>query len=414
LRARISKRVVDALRPGQLISDTEVRGFRARRLGGGLISYELRYGSGPARRFVKLGTHGNITPEQARTLAKQHAGEAAAGKDPASRRREARAAATHTLDALLDDFLARHVRKQEKALRSADEIERIFRATVRPVLGRRSIYDLRRRNITGLLDQIEDERGPTAADKALAYLRKCFRWHAARDDRFVPPIVPGMARTKPRERARDRTLADQELRDLDKALDALQPKTDVPACYPRFVRALLFSAQRRTEVAEMRWEEITGDTWVISGARYKTRRDVVMPLTDAMRQLLGPPQSQGFVFSSDGGLRAFSGYSKAKAALDAKIAELRKQEGRPPMPRWTHHDLRRSARSLMSRAGVSADIAERVLGHIIPGVRGVYDRHAYLDEKRDALEKLAALVERILHPPGAVVTFPNKPRQHKI
>ena len=68
------------------------------------------------------------------------------------------------------------------------------------------------------------------------------------------------------------------------------------------------------------------------------------------------------------------------------------------MSPWMLHDLRRTARSLMSRAGVSADIAERVLGHVIPGVRGVYDRHSFLDEKRDALERLARLVARILNP----------------
>ena len=219
MRKRITKRAIDDLQPGKSISDVEVRGFRARCLRGGLVSYELRYGSGPARRFVKLGTHGNITPEQARALAKEHAGEAAAGKDPASRRREARAAAAHTLDTLLDDFLTRYVRKHEKELRSADEIERIFRAMVRPALGRRSIYDLRRRDITALLDKLEDENGPAAADKALAYLRRCFRWHAARDDRFVPPIVPGMARTKPAERARDRVHDDQEIRDINRALE---------------------------------------------------------------------------------------------------------------------------------------------------------------------------------------------------
>jgi integrase len=60
------------------------------------------------------------------------------------------------------------------------------------------------------------------------------------------------------------------------------------------------------------------------------------------------------------------------------------------MAHWTLHDLRHTARSLMSRAGVSADIAERVLGHKIPGVRGVYDRHEYATEKRDALERLAS------------------------
>ena len=78
--------------------------------------------------------------------------------------------------------------------------------------------------------------------------------------------------------------------------------------------------------------------------------------------------------------------------------ELRAANARKPMPPWVLHDLRRTARSLMSRAGVGPDIAERVLGHVIPGVRGVYDRHEYLDEKRDALERLARLVARILNP----------------
>ena len=79
------------------------------------------------------------------------------------------------------------------------------------------------------------------------------------------------------------------------------------------------------------------------------------------------------------------------------------------MPGWVLHDLRRSARSLMSRAGVSADIAERVLGHVISGVRRTYDRFEYLDEKRDALERLAGLIDRILHPDEAVVAFPKTP-----
>jgi hypothetical protein len=63
----------------------------------------------------------------------------------------------------------------------------------------------------------------------------------------------------------------------------------------------------------------------------------------------------------------------------------------------------------MSRAGVDADHAERVLGHAIPGVRAVYDRHSYLEEKRVALERLATLVERILNPGSNVVALKRIP-----
>jgi hypothetical protein len=65
--------------------------------------------------------------------------------------------------------------------------------------------------------------------------------------------------------------------------------------------------------------------------------------------------------------------------------------------------LRRTSRSLMSRAGVDADIAERCLGHVIPGVRGVYDRHEYYREKAQAYEALAGLIDRIVKGTGAKV-----------
>jgi integrase len=72
---------------------------------------------------------------------------------------------------------------------------------------------------------------------------------------------------------------------------------------------------------------------------------------------------------------------------------------------WRLHDLRRTSRTLLSRAGISPDVAERCLGHVIPGVRGTYDRHSFYKEKVHAFEALAALLERIVHPPeGDVVT----------
>jgi integrase len=84
--------------------------------------------------------------------------------------------------------------------------------------------------------------------------------------------------------------------------------------------------------------------------------------------------------------------------LQKHQTENRKVE---PIPNWTIHDLRRTAKTLMTRAGVRPDISERVLGHTIPGVEGVYDRHSYADEKREALEKLASLISSIVEPSSA-------------
>ncbi|SEB94077.1 tyrosine-type recombinase/integrase [Bradyrhizobium erythrophlei] len=410
IQAKILKTSVDKLEPGDILYDTEIKGFVARALPSGKVSYGFRYrNGGGASKWLSLGIHGSaFTAEQARTLAKKRAGEVADNRDPVAEQEQARSEAkkeklsgTNTVNAILDAFVKRHASK----LRSQDQIEHAFDAYVRPKLGPKSIYEVKRSEIVIMLDGVEDEAGPVMADRVLAHVRKAFNWQAARDDEFKSPIVRGMARTKPKERARKRTLADEEIRDVWKALDNAVEANAVPPCYPRFVKSLMVCATRRTESARMHSSEIDGDVWTIPGERYKTKLDHVVPLTASMRALIGEKpkgnnSNSWFVFSTTHGARAFSGFSKAKKALDSEIAKIRKVEKRDAMPRWTLHDLRRTARSLMSRAKVPTDHAERVLGHVIGGVRETYDRYEYLDEKRDALEKLAGLVELILNPPA--------------
>jgi integrase len=303
-----------------------------------------------------------------------------------------------TVGGVLDQFVERYV-KQEAKLRSAKMIEDQLERLAKPAIGHLGIYEIRRSHVVDMLDDIEDEHGPVMADRVLAYVRKGFNWYAIRDDQFTPPIVRGMARTKPKDRKRKRVLADDEIRDVWTALDA----GTEPACFAPYVKSLLLCATRRNESSEMHTSELEGDLWTIPGERYKNKLDHVIPLTDEARALIGdkPAGCNGnswFVFTTTGGAKGFSGFSKAKRGLDSAIAVIRVKAGRPPMPPWVLHDLRRTARSLMSRAKVPTDHAERALGHVMGGVRETYDRYEYLEEKRVAFEALAALVSRILNP----------------
>ena len=136
--------------------------------------------------------------------------------------------------------------------------------------------------------------------------------------------------------------------------------------------------------------------WTIPAERYKTKRPNFVPLSKAaLAVIAAQPKIDGcdYVFPSRA-KTPFSGFGKSKAKLDkAVLAAMKKQAKKgakvEPIPNWTLHDLRRTAKTLMARAGVRPDISERVLGHVIAGVEGTYDRHSYADEKRDALEKLA-------------------------
>jgi integrase len=98
--------------------------------------------------------------------------------------------------------------------------------------------------------------------------------------------------------------------------------------------------------------------------------------------------SGDYVFSADGA-RPLGGFALRKDIFD-KVSGV---------DNYRLHDLRRTARTLLSRADISADIAERALGHALVGVRGVYDRFEYADQKRHAFEALAAQIERIVRPP---------------
>jgi integrase len=404
MKSKITKTAVEALQPGESIADSEVRGFVARRLPSGAITYGFRYSARGGRKWMPLGLHGNVTADEARRSAKRAAGSVADGRDPVAEQRIEESRATNTVTAVLANFAWRYLRKNK--LRSAKAIVRTFRRLVRPRIGAMSIYDVKRRDIVDMLDAIEDDSGPVMADRCLAYLRKAFNWQEARDEDFRSPIVKGMARTKPGERKRERILDDQEIRDVWTGLDQLELGVEAPDCYPRFVRGLLLSAQRRTNVSHAHRDEVSGSRWVIPALKMKGKKAQLVPLTLALQRLLG--NRTGFLFSSDDdGAKPFSGYSKAKKALDRRIADLRKADGRERMPHWTLHDLRRTARSILSRYA-TPDIGERVIGHVIPGVRGTNDLYEYADEKCAALEALAAHIERILDPTANVIAFPPK------
>jgi integrase len=375
MRAKISTKTVNALQPGQTIADMEIRGFSARRWPSGVISYDLRYRTANGeRRRLTLGQHGSLTADEARRRAKKRVGEVADGRDPIAERKSAVAATTKTVNAILDDYENRYLASKRSAALQISAFKRL----IRPRIGDRSIYSLTRADIAGLFDKVADTSGPVAADAALAFLRKAFNWHMTRDQEFTSPIIKGMARTSTKDRARSRILTDDELR-------AIWSVTAAPTTYNALVRFLLLTTARRDEASHMTWSEIKNNDWTLPAARNKVKVDLVRPLSMATMSLLSslPRDTNGYVFPGQNG--AIGAHGKRKAKLDRESG----------VAGWRIHDLRRTARSLMSRAGVPSDHAERCLGHVISGVRGTYDRHEYHAEKKAAFEALARQIAKL-------------------
>jgi integrase len=321
--------------------------------------------------------------------------------NPAAEKKVARQrkAAEETVKAVADEYLKRHAHLRTIEHRRAF----VFEKLIFPAFGDRPINSIKRKqDIVRLLDRVEDQNGAVMADYVLAVLRHFFNWHAGRSDDFNNPIVRGMARTKPRQRQRQRTLTEPEIKALWKAADASG------SIFGRYLQFLLLTATRRNEAARMRRSEVVGGDWIIPPERYKNGLQLVIPLSAAAIALLVEMPKiarSDLIFTSDG-KRPIGGFSKAKAAFDKlMLAQIRKIDPEAELVSWTIHDLRRTARTLMSQAGVRSDHAERCLGHVIPGVGGTYDRHAYHTEKKAAFEALAHLIERIVNPAKNVLEF---------
>ena len=211
---------------------------------------------------------------------------------------------------------------------------------------------------------------------------------------LTSPVTKKMRRTSIKGRARERILSDDDLR-------AVWKQAEANGTFGALIRILLLTGQRREKVAAMRWQDVSVDgAWSIpTEDREKgNARELELPAA-AVEIIKRQPRfaDNPYVFAGRGGSYA-TGYSKSKTAFDAKLEGAGKH-----IEPWTLHDLRRTARSIMSRAGVRPDIAERVLGHAINGVEGTYDRHSYREEKAHALAALASLIENILTPPNKKV-----------
>jgi integrase len=325
-----------------------------------------------------IGSTAEHSLDEARTLAPQITRAIKAGADTAG---------PETFATVAADWVRRHL--QANGVITLRNKTRYLANHILPAWSSRDFRSIRRSDVAKLMDAVQDTAGPAAADEVLSIIRSICSWYATRNDDYTSPIIKGMRRTSSKERARDRVLTDDEIRAVWNAASGT---------FGGIVKLLLLTGQRRTTVASMQWDDITIDgTWRCEeGPRQKGRGGELVLPEMAIEVIRSQPRFAHslFVFPGARGSNHFRAFNDGKRALDQEV----ENRGRRLSP-WTLHDLRRTARSLMSRAGVSFEVAERVLGHVQPGVAGIYNRHSYLTEKAQALTALAGLLETILRGP---------------
>jgi integrase len=385
---KLTAKYVENVRPDEVrreIADGGCAGLYLLLQPSGHRSWAVRYRFNGRPMKLTIGSWPEVSLLDARVAAAAARKRVKQGEDPAKAKQDdkikADAAKADTVTAICESYMTIEAKK----LRTADQRRSTLKRLIYPALGAMPIGTVKRSDITRLLDKIQVGAGPRMADVTLATLRRIFHWHETRTDDWRSPIIRGMGnRQNTVEHRRSRILDDDEIRKLWAATADGQP-------FSALIRLALLTSARRNEIAGLRREEIEGDVWTLPSSRSKTKTSITRPLSKAALAVLdGLPRIDGcdYPFTSNG-VTPINNFSDPKRKLD-DAAGVRG---------WRLHDLRRTARSLLSRAGVNSDVAEKCLGHSRGDIIERYDQHKYIDEMQHAFEALATLVERIVNPP---------------
>jgi integrase len=259
----------------------------------------------------------------------------------------------------------------------------MLRREVGSAWGSRSIHEISKRDVIDVVSAIEQRGAPAAANKALKSIKTFFRWCVGRAvlDRSPADDVPLPAK----QVRRDRVLSDGELAQV------LLTAREIGGPYGDIVEVLALTGQRREEVARCTWDEIDlkTRTWNLSSVRTKNAKPHEVHLSKPVIEVFNRAEPAGkFVFSRSEA-NSFQDFSLLKRELDRLSG----------VTGWRLHDLRRTCVSGMARLGVAPHVADKILNHqagTISGVAAVYQRHDFLSERREALERWGAHVGLII------------------
>jgi integrase len=414
--------------------DDDVPGFGLRVREGGSRSYVFQYKVGAKQRRMAIGSVAAVDISKARDTAKDLYARVRLGEDPAGDKAEAQSKAAETFGATLPLYLAHQ--KKELRPKSYVDVERHLLTNAKALHGLQ-LEKIERRDIATCIATVARNNGDVTSNRVRTSLSGFYSWAMGEGLAESNPVV-GTKRKK--EETRERVLTAAEIRTIWNALEDDH--------YGAILKLLALLGQREAEIAGLRlselWEieiitlqeidgvrlydvketrvippaELAGFSWtevkdgrqwpklrgpaiVLPGERTKNKRRHLVPLSDPAREIIA---AQPVRANADGKLRdlifgygegPFSGWSKSKEALDARIAEAGST-----LPHWTVHDLRRSFSTHAAEIGVEPHIIEAVTNHISghkSGVAGTYNRARYEPAKRNALIRwanhLLALVE---------------------
>jgi integrase len=383
-RLRLTKSVIDDLpvpSKDTVYWDAGVPGFGVKVTPKGrkvfIVMYRLA-GAGSRLRKYTIGPYGRITLPMARAQAQKIFAARLDGRDPAEEKKQSR---RRLVVDRVDDLIERFIQEHVSRVGTSKRLTNLLRRDVIPYWGTKSIHEIKKRDVSDLFSLIA-QRNAHASHRLLKTLKTFFKWCVGRAVIDFSP-AEGLS-SGYRETSRDRVLTDRELAAI------ILSAQKMPHPYCGIVEFLALTGQRREEVAQLKRNELDekARTWTIPGSRTKNKKVHIVHLSEAAWRVVAKTPEGELVFGTSRGKR-FQAFGKGKCTLD-KLSGI---------TGWRLHDLRRTIVSGMARLGVPPHVADKILNHqagTISGVAAVYQRHDFLAERKEALDRWGAHVEHII------------------
>ncbi|EPW8047208.1 tyrosine-type recombinase/integrase [Vibrio sp. Vb1026] len=370
----------------------------------GYPSWMLRFTSNRKRREMTLGKVSDISLRDARLLAAEKMKQVREGLDPIIQRKRAEQEKIKTVNDLFSDWYP----SLEKRLKHPNIPKRVFLKDIAPHIGDIPLDQVNARDIRTTINAITAAGKPAIANDALNYCKQLFNHGMKLDLMQGNPASAFTVRDAGGvEKSRDRALTTEELKQFFNTAK-LNPisftRDNYLAC-----ALLVCLGVRKSELCEAKWKEFDLEkaVWELPKERSKTNAALTIPLAtpalEWLEELKVRSLGSEYVFPSR---RSSKNPHMGPDTLNRAITKLFGHEPgkkkQPPnlmgdMPRFTVHDLRRTCRTLLAQQGTPGHVAERCLNHKLKGVEGIYDRHDYFEERREALDKLALQISNLVN-----------------
>jgi integrase len=355
--------------------DADTKGLCLRISHEGLRTWTLFYRTGAIQKRLTLGRYPAVSLADARDLARGAQLAVAKGGDPSADKKAARSVTTFA--DLANVYLTQYAKRTKRTWK---DDERTINAELLPRWKSRPAAAVTRKDVREALNAMVERGAPIMANRVRALVSKMYNWAIQNDIVDANPVV-GVAKPG-REQSRERVLTEDEIRRFWEACDTQNPRIAA------WCRLRLTTAQRGGELLKMRWQDLEGPWWTIPGEFVKNGQGHRAYLNETSRAALGTvPKTEDSEWVFPG---AFMG---DVPHVSRRIAK----EGRAGIPDFRGHDLRRTAASYMTSAGVPRLVVKRILNHSEKDdITGVYDRYSYDREKKKALDQWERRLQAIL------------------